>query len=250
MPKKISAVVIIIVLAIGGFWLLHRNSPTNNGSTNSSNNSTSSPGGFNKTQNSLTDPASIWVVVNKQHSLNPKDYSPSDLTVPNVPLRVPGNESMQLRKVTAAALQQMFEGAKAEGLNLMLASGYRSYVYQVGLYNGYVKSLGQSSADQQSARPGYSEHQTGFAVDIEPSSKNCELEQCFGDTPEGKWLATNAYLYGFIVRYTAGNQGITGYEPEPWHIRYIGTSLSTEMHSSGVQTLEQFFGVSGGTVYN
>jgi D-alanyl-D-alanine carboxypeptidase len=189
------------------------------------------------------------VIVNKQHPLNPLSYVPSDLVVPNVPLRVPGNETMQIRAVTATALEQMFTDAKAQGIDLMLSSGYRSYSYQVSLYNGYVQSQGQATADQQSARPGYSEHQTGFAVDVEPVSKNCELEQCFGTTPEGKWVAANAYKYGFIVRYTTGNQSITGYEPEPWHIRYIGVPLATELHNTGIQTLEQFFGVSGGTVY-
>lgn len=205
--------------------------------------------GFNKQQYSLTDPTSIWVIVNKQHPLNPIDYAPSDLVVPNVPLRVPGNESMQLRAVTATAMETMFAAAKAQGINLMLSSGYRSYSYQVSLYGGYVNTEGQTTADTQSARPGYSEHQTGLAADIEPVSRNCEVDPCFGNTPEGKWLAANAYLYGFIIRYTTGNESITGYEAEPWHVRYIGTALSKELHDTGVQTLEQFFNVPGGTTY-
>jgi len=156
---------------------------------------------------------------------------------------------MQVRKVTATALEQMFAAAKQQGIDLMLSSGYRSYAYQVSLYNGYVQTQGQATADTQSARPGYSEHQTGFAADIEPVSKECEVDPCFGTTPEGIWLAANAYKYGFIIRYTAADQKITGYEAEPWHIRYVGTALSTELHSTGVQTLEQFFGISGGAVY-
>ncbi len=205
--------------------------------------------GFNKKQYSTTDPTSIWTVVNKQHSLNPKDYAPADLTVPNVLLRVPGNESMQVRKPTAAALETMFTAAKTDGLNLMLSSGYRSYAYQVNLYNGYVQTQGQATADTQSARPGFSEHQTGLAADIEPSTRKCELEQCFADTPEGKWIVANAYKYGFIIRYTSDKVQVTGYEYEPWHVRYVGTDLATELHNTHVETLEEFFGISGGKNY-
>lgn len=205
--------------------------------------------GFNKQQYSLTDPNSIWVIVNKQHPLNPIDYAPADLVFPNVPLRVPGNESMQVRQVTAKALEQMFATAKSQGLNLQLSSGYRSYTYQVNLYNSYVKADGQARADQESARPGYSEHQTGLAVDLEPTSRHCELETCFAETPEGKWLYANSYRYGFILRYTTTNQAVTGYESEPWHFRYVGTDLANEMHKTGVTSLEQFFGVSGGSRY-
>ena len=204
---------------------------------------------FDKHMYSLTDPTSIWVIVNKQHPLSPLDYVPADLTVPNIPLRVPGNDSMQVRKVTAQALETMFAAAKTDGINLMLASGYRSYTYQVNLYNGYVQSEGQQVADTQSARPGFSEHQTGLAADLEPASRNCEVDQCFANTPEGEWLAANAYLYGFIIRYPNGLDNITGYEYEPWHVRYVGIALATEMHKENVLTLEQFFNVSGGTTY-
>ena len=113
----------------------------------------------------------------------------------------------------------------------------------------HKKAFRWDEADQQSARPGYSEHQTGFAADVGPVSQNCALQQCFGDTPEGKWLAANAYKYGFIIRYAADDQDITGYEAEPWHIRYVGTELSTQMHTTGIKTLEQFFNVPGGAVY-
>jgi D-alanyl-D-alanine carboxypeptidase len=157
---------------------------------------------------------------------------------------------MVVRQAVATALENMFTDAGKAGINLMLSSGYRSYDYQVKLYNDYVNASSQAAADTYSARPGHSEHQTGLAVDVEPVSKNCELEQCFGNTPEGQWLATNAYKYGFIIRYTAADHSVTGYEAEPWHIRYIGTDLAAEMHKQGVTTLEQFFGVSGGPNYN
>ena len=228
--------------------------PTTTSSSNPTNNTkqqnnTAKPATFNAKLYSTTDATSLWVIANKKHPLNPVKYVPTDLVTPNVPLRVLGNETMQVRRETATALEQMFADAKLNNLNLMISSGYRSYGYQVNLYNGYVQSQGQAIADQQSARPGYSEHQTGLSADIEPASRNCEVEQCFGTTPEGTWLAANAYKYGFIIRYPADKVAVTGYEYEPWHLRYVGVSLATEMHAKGIETLEEFFGISGGTSY-
>ena len=148
---------------------------------------------------------------------------------------------MRLRKEAATALEQMAAEAKKDGINLMLASGYRSYQLQVSVYNANVQKYGQAGADKQSARPGTSEHQTGLAADIGSTSRQCEIEQCFGDLPEGKWLSANAYKYGFILRYPADKQAVTGYEYEPWHYRYIGTELATELHKQSVTTLEEFF---------
>ncbi len=198
---------------------------------------------FNKHQYSIDDPASIWIVVNKTRPLKPTNYAPSDLVVPAVPLRVPGNQTMQLRKAAADALTQMFADAKTQGISLMVSSGYRSYNYQVSLYNGYVQSDSKSAADRYSARPGHSEHQTGLALDIEPASRNCELQACFADTPEGQWLNANAYKYGFWLRYTTDKEPVTGFENEPWHYRYVGKDLAAELHRTGTKTLEEFFGL-------
>lgn len=207
------------------------------------------PAGFDKQRYSLTDPSSIWVVVNKKRALNPVSYVPKNLVTPNVPLRVPGNESMQVAQQTATGLEKMFAAAKLDGVNLMLSSGYRSYTYQTSLYNGYVQTQGQAVADTQSARPGHSEHQTGFAADIEPTSKKCELDVCFADAPEGKWLAANAYKHGFIIRYTPDKVPVTGYANEPWHLRYVGTDLAAEMHNQKVTTLEEFFNLGAAPGY-
>ena len=247
--RRIGLLFLVVVLAVVTYLAWPNKAAAPTASKNSSTSTASGSAGFNKQQYSTTDPTIIWVVVNKPHPLSPIDYAPADLVVPNVPLRVPGNESMQRRAPAATALEQMFAGAKAAGLNLMLASGYRSYNYQVGLYNGYVNTEGQATADTQSARPGHSEHQTGLAVDIEPDSRKCELGQCFANTPEGKWLAANAYRYGFILRYTPNKVAITGYESEPWHFRYIGKDLAQQMRASGITTLEEFFGISGGQNY-
>lgn len=207
--------------------------------------SPSAPAGFNKNQYSLTDPASIWVVANKLRPLNPKTYAPSDLVVPNIPLRsnITSTEKY-VSNTMAGPLEALVAGAKQAGLTLNLQSGYRSYNFQVNLYNGYVKQQGQAVADTQSARPGYSEHQTGLAADLGgTTTPSCNVAQCFATTPEGIWLAANAYKYGFIIRYPQDLTQITGYEYEPWHVRYIGTALAAEMHAEGIRTLEQFFGL-------
>lgn len=204
---------------------------------------------FDTAQYSLTDPTSIWVIVNKRRPLSPKSYSPDDLRVPRVSQRVPGNESMKLRDEAATAVEAMFAAAAKEQLELEISSGYRSYSFQVSLYGSYVKSQGQPVADTQSARPGFSEHQTGLAVDIQPSDGRCHLETCFQDTPEGKWVAANAYKYGFIMRYTPTKQSVTGYTYEPWHFRYVGRALATEMHTQKSETLEEFFNVGAAPEY-
>lgn len=198
------------------------------------------PIAFNKTLYSIDDPTSIWTVVNKTRPLQPKNYVPEDLVA------VGGGQRM--RKAAADALGQLFQGAKEAGYVLKPLSGYRSYSTQVSVYNNEVKTNGQSVADSQSARPGTSEHQTGLAIDV--GGGGCGIEDCFGNTPEGAWLAANGYKYGFIIRYTADKVPITGYRYEPWHIRYIGVELSTEMHTTGIKTLEEFFNLPAAPGYN
>ena len=241
--KKVVAFLIIVAVICAGWFVYDKQRNTSDTSkSNTSAQQSTSKEGFNKKQYSLTDPTSIWVVANKHHPLQPKTYAPSDLITPDVPLRLTnGDAEMEMRRVAGDALKEMFAAAEKEGLKLQISSGYRSYNYQVNLYNHYVAVQGKAVADSQSARPGYSEHQTGLAVDVEPTSRNCEIEECFADTPEGKWVAANAYKYGFIIRYPKNMQHITGYIYEPWHIRYIGKALSTEMHKENIATLEQFF---------
>jgi D-alanyl-D-alanine carboxypeptidase len=156
---------------------------------------------------------------------------------------------MKLRAEAAKSLEKLFAAAKHNGTPLRLSSAYRSYVYQVSLYSGYVAKEGQGAADAESARPGYSEHQTGLAVDVGNVDGACEVERCFGDSPAGQWVAANAYKYGYIVRYPNGLTDVTGYEYEPWHLRYVGVDLAAEMHKMGTQTLEQFFGLDSAPDY-
>jgi D-alanyl-D-alanine carboxypeptidase len=195
---------------------------------------------FNKKLFSVDDPTSIWVVNNKLRPLNPQSFVPPDLVNANV--RYVSNP--QMRAPAAAAIAQMFAVAAAEGGGQMqIQNAYRSYATQLNTHDKLVASLGEATADSQSARAGYSEHQTGLVADIAAYPSKCDIATCFGDTPQGKWLAANAYRFGFILRYPADKTPITGYVYEPWHFRYVGVELSTYMHETGVETLEEFFGL-------
>lgn len=260
MKKKQIAIILLLVVLIGGsvLWMNlrkasapgHKDSTAATKPSGTTDTATESPS-FNKKANSIDDPASVWVVVNKQRPLNPKTYAPSDLVKPAITLKATTDMEDHVRKATAIALEKMAADAKAQGLGLNLQSGYRSYNFQVALYSRYVSQQGKAVADTQSARAGYSEHQTGFAADLgSDSHPECDVEACFGTTAEGKWLAANAYKYGFLIRYTEGNDKITGYIPEPWHVRYVGVELSTEMHNKDIATLEQFFGLPDAPDYN
>lgn len=133
-------------------------------------------------------------------------------------------------------LKLMQSDAKKEGLNLDLISSYRTYSYQKKLYEKYVKTYGQTMADTFSAKPGHSEHQTGLAFDIG------KIDDSFGETKAGIWLAKNAHLYGFIIRYPKGKQEITGYKYEPWHVRYLGKDIANKVYKSGL-CLEEYLKV-------
>ena len=201
---------------------------------------TRTPPTFDKHQHSINSPTSYWVVVNKLRPLNPKTYSPPDIV--NVP--VAHDNPPRMRKAAGAALVSMFAAGKKAGAGSMqIQSAWRPYAVQVSVYNGWVARLGKKQADLQSARPGYSEHQTGLAVDISTLPLKCTIAACFGTTSQGEWLAANAWKYGYLLRYPKGKTSVTGYVYEPWHFRFIGKTLSTEMHKEGVKTLEEFFGL-------
>lgn len=201
---------------------------------------------FDKNEFSIADPASYWIVANKLRPLDPLDWMPPDLVDTPVKYQNPP----KLRQDAAAALVRMFEAGVAEGAGEMqIQSAWRSYGVQVNVYNGWVSRLGQAQADIQSARPGHSEHQTGLAVDISPVPLTCALDPCFGATPQGKWLAENAWRFGFILRYPEGLTHITGYTYEPWHFRYVGEKLAAEMHEQGIATLEEFFELPAAPTY-
>jgi len=230
--------VLVLLLAVPLLFSVFRTNSSTSGGDGIKN---QSEAGFNKSRYSTDQPGSIWWVVNKNRPL-PGGYAPPDLVVPNVPIR--GNAGADERKVSkqiTGPLEQMVAAAKAGGVNLLLASGYRSYNLQVSVYNQNVKQLGQAEADKVSARPGTSEHQTGLSLDIGAASRKCEIEACFATMAEGQWIAAHAHEYGFIIRYPDGKYAVTGYNYEPWHIRYVGPDLAAELKRTSIPTLEEFF---------
>lgn len=235
----------IVVAAIAAYLLYPQANHTDRqqppADTNATNPQTPQPAKFDTSRYSLESPTSPWVIANKRRPLSPKDFAPQ-LATPAVPLRLAGsNPEMQVSSQIVPAVEQLFAAAKAAGFDLLLASGFRSYQQQVAVYNAEVRRHGQGQADRQSARPGHSEHQTGLGIDVGPASRQCEIQECFGEMAEGKWVAANAHRYGFILRYLPGNEAITGYTYEPWHLRYVGPELAAEIHEQGNPPLESFF---------
>ncbi|MEV7660809.1 M15 family metallopeptidase [Paenarthrobacter sp. NPDC089316] len=210
--------------------------------------SSAAPSSALPTQHSLTDPASPWVVVNKHRPLSPQNYVPADLVQPGIRLAVSG-EAALLNSTTATAAEKMFGAAAAEGVIMTLASGYRSYTTQVSTYNGYVASTGQAAADRASARPGHSEHQTGWSFDIGDGGGACSFQPCFAEQPAAVWAKANAHKFGFVVRYPWMFHETTGYFYESWHLRYIGVDAAVDMATRGIATLEEYFGLEAAPDY-
>lgn len=186
-----------------------------------------------------SSPESLRCLVNKMRPFAQIDWEPNDLV---------DFEGQQLRAEAARAARTMMDAAKAEGVTLTVSSAYRSYAVQQQTYQHWVSVNGQRLADQLSARPGYSEHQTGLAIDFS-SPEGCRLEECYEDTRAGRWLAKNAPNYGFILRFPKGQQAITGYLFEPWHYRYLGKDLAAQYTVSGAGTLEEFLGTGAAPDY-
>ncbi|WP_104166309.1 D-alanyl-D-alanine carboxypeptidase family protein [Arthrobacter sp. SX1312] len=194
-----------------------------------------------------TDPVAIDVVVNKRRPLTPLDYAPADLRRPDV--ATPTGFDL-LRPDAAEAVEEMFAAAAADGVGLAMVSGYRSFADQESTYAYWVGQYGgPAGADTVSARPGYSEHQTGLAFDLAQADGACTLVRCFRDTPAGQWAAANAADFGFILRYPLGFHEITGFSAESWHFRYVGRDVSLAMEAAGTQTLEEHFGLPAAPSY-
>jgi D-alanyl-D-alanine carboxypeptidase len=173
----------------------------------------------------------LYALVDKSHAL-PSGYAPGDL----VSLTgIEGGDSYRvsrhgflLRKAAAEALEEMAAAAKAEGIVFTVGSTYRSYDYQVEVYNRIVGELGQEAADRESARPGHSQHQTGLVLDFAP------IDDSFAASPEGKWVLANAGRFGWSLSFPDGYESVTGYRWESWHYRYVGKDL--------VSFIDSYFG--------
>lgn len=179
----------------------------------------------------LEDPDSLTVIVNKHRPL-PADYEPEDLVV--LPGALGAGEHL-LRAEAADATERMFAAAFEDGIDLTVISGYRSFDYQDRLYANYVSQYGVEHTNTVSAQPGHSEHQTGLALDVDTPGGNHTLRPSFGDTPAGAWVAEHAHEFGFVIRYPQDSSEVTGFNYEPWHLRYFGEQFSTYvMEHSGV----------------
>lgn len=160
------------------------------------------------------------------------------ILVANKTYSLPSNYGTGLTNETLNAFNKMKNGAKEEGLNIYISSGFRAYSRQKTIYNNYVARDGKTAADRYSARPGHSEHQTGLAFDVNT------ISSAFNNTKEAKWLSSNCYKYGFILRYPKGKENETGYMYESWHFRYVGVDLATKLYNNGDWiTLETYFGI-------
>lgn len=182
---------------------------------------------------------SNMILVNKQYGL-PKDYVPSDLVPANVTFAEGVAESKkQMRAEAAKALEEMFAAAQEDGIELLAISGYRSYYTQKKIYEKRLEEAGAKHVSRYNAKPGYSEHQTGLAMDVGIEGYT-DLTERFADTPAYRWLKANAHLYGFIIRYPENGEEETGYAFEPWHVRFVGEEAAS-IKESGL-TMEAYVG--------
>lgn len=188
----------------------------------------------------LDDPALPWVVVNKHRAISPLSYAPPSLRLPTGSL-VDGG----LRDDAIGSYEQMQRDVAASGAgSIALTSGYRAYSTQAAIHGSQVGRLGVEEGERLAARPGYSEHQLGLAADIVAcGSGGCDSMYAFAGSAQERWVRENSWRYGWIVRYESGYTGTTGYSPEPWHLRYIGTDLAREYHDGGYHALEDFLGL-------
>ncbi len=196
---------------------------------------------------SIDAPSSTWVLVNKRNAVSPKSFVPSNLVVPSMPYA----NGHRLRSDAAAALARMASASSAEGAGRVgIDTAYRSYETQKALYDKYLALKGRTWTDTWYLRPGYSEHQTGLTVDLLPIGRsNCRINDCIDETPQGVWLARNAWRFGFVLRYEKGRTSTTGVGFEPWHFRYVGEALARAYRDGGWHTYEQFLGQPAAPTY-
>jgi D-alanyl-D-alanine carboxypeptidase len=161
----------------------------------------------------------LRLLVDKTHPL-PEAYEPEDLVELGGGSYQAGRRGLTLRRPAAEALEEMAAAAKAEGVTLAASSAYRSYEYQIEVYKRNVREMGQALADRESARPGYSQHQTGLALDFG------SIDDSFAETGAGRWMAENANRFGWSLSFPQGYEEATGYRWESWHYRYVGKDLA------------------------
>lgn len=174
------------------------------------------------------------ILVNKTNVLR-SDYTPKNLVKLNIEfLSDTSNEARCMEKKAADSLEDLVATAKKENIILIGSSAYRSYKSQLRILKEETDKKGVDYADKYVAKPGQSEHQSGLAIDV------TNRVRCFDKTSkEAQWLANNAHKFGFILRYPDGKENITGYNYEPWHIRYVGKDIAKEIYKKNI-TLEEY----------
>ena len=175
----------------------------------------------------------IYILSNKYLSM-PKNYVPENLETIDSKYT---SGTRQLVKEAKEMFESLSQAAKEDGYNIRAMSAYRSYQYQENLYNNYVKRDGKEEADTYSARPGFSEHQTGLVVDVDTIKT---VYTSFEKTEEFQWMQDHAHEYGFILRYPKGKENITGYTYESWHYRYVGKEIATYIHDHDI-TFDEYY---------
>ena len=183
---------------------------------------------FYQTIETIEAPSSVTVLVNKSHAL-PSDYVPDDL------VSIPSYPNLLIKEEAATPFENLLAAAKLDNITLIPYSTYRSYAKQKSIYNRYLNQDPKEVVDTYSARPGHSEHQTGLALDIRSTTLSDRLTDS-----DYSWVLDNSYKYGFIVRYPKDNSTITGYQEEPWHLRYIGVEHATKVHELGI-TYDEYY---------
>ncbi len=181
----------------------------------------------------ITYPNELLVLVNKYNKL-PANFQQYNLVNMDRGYTVNDGKQYLLLDVAYEKYVQMADAARIAGLSMRVVSAYRTEAYQSGLYYNKLRTTGKVNADNYSARPGHSEHQTGLAVDINSTSGSFEY------TAEFRWLQQHAHEYGFILRYPKGKEWITGYAYEPWHYRYVGIDVATIIYEEGI-TYEEYY---------
>lgn len=214
------------------------NTNLNNDTTTFTNNVDYSINTSNAENNKIANTKNEYLVLaNKQNSLG-DNYEPSDLVQPNIRLRTASEMTSQVRKEAATAFENMFADAKKDNIYLIGISGYRSHDYQATVYNNSLSTNGAEHTSKYVAKPGHSEHQTGLVMDV-LSTEYDSLDIGFENTAAFKWLYHNMSNYGFILRYPKGKENITGYQYEPWHLRYVGKDAAKEIMENQL-TLEEY----------
>lgn len=188
----------------------------------------------NKTEGHTVASSENLILVNKNNPMK-GNLSKGDLVVPNIKfLKKTTDEEKLMKKEASTALENLFKAAQMDNIILYGNSGYRSSETQEQIYKESERLNGSNYTKKYVARPSYSEHETGLTMDITNEQRNFHE-----DSSEAKWVRKNAHKYGFIVRYPKGKEKVTGYNYEPWHIRYVGSSASKEIYKKGI-ALEEY----------